>query len=244
MEGAEHPTLRGVANAVQDMADGIKVWWGEFGAELFALQDTYKLPPFNADGMYTFPEDELPIGKVTAVNEDGTVMVAVDPIRTSTPEIAHVDTGCAGCNWLRALECVCGDDDEAPHTHFPRPTQAEIKARMRADIEVILGDSKAEKMITDVVIAHGELLHEQIEAAIDFVSIPASLPHPGADPIRTRDLAAGAVTSAKIDDDTLDEEYDNTTDGLVKCEDCKGSGEYVGLCEKINCPTCYGSGWV
>lgn len=33
-------------------------------------------------------------------------------------------------------------------------------------------------------------------------------------------------------------------DHHVACEDCKGSGWYVGLVERRYCPTCDGSGWL
>jgi DnaJ-class molecular chaperone len=40
-----------------------------------------------------------------------------------------------------------------------------------------------------------------------------------------------------------DEPYDDEQDH-DKCEDCKGTGEYVGLNERRHCPTCDGSGYV
>jgi hypothetical protein len=40
-----------------------------------------------------------------------------------------------------------------------------------------------------------------------------------------------------------DEPYDDEADHL-RCEDCQGSGWYVGLVERRLCPTCDGSGYL
>jgi hypothetical protein len=38
--------------------------------------------------------------------------------------------------------------------------------------------------------------------------------------------------------------HDNEADGLIKCEECKGTGTYTGLWSVEHCKTCDGSGWL
>lgn len=61
----------------------------------------------------------------------------------------------------------------------------------------------------------------------------------------TEFLLAAQASADECDPDQDDSKpYDHEADGLEPCNDCKGSGWYVGLIDRRYCPTCDGAGYV